>query len=71
MGHSNPDWVQIQGVTAKEVDVSTRPQEGLLKSREGRSNPGVEPSPQDEATGTYILLNRRVSGWLLAAYIQV
>lgn len=71
MGHSNPGWVQIQGVTAKEVNVSTRPQEGLLTSREGRRNPGVEPSPQDEAAGAYIRLNRRAPGWRLATYIQV
>lgn len=45
MGHCNPDWVQIQGVPAKEVDVSSRPQEGLFKSLRGSST-GVEPSPK-------------------------
>lgn len=71
VGQSNPDWVQIQGVTAKEVDVSARPQEDPLQSREARRDPRVEPSPQDQATGICILLSRHVLTWLLATYTQV
>lgn len=45
MGHSNPDWVQIQGFTATEVDVSTRPREGLLKSRRGKTTSWSRAQP--------------------------